>query len=164
MKNKDLKMGNNMGPLNEALLLVNMTVGFAVTKMNMWMDWWAEGRASCLVWSKQAESYSPVWPRGTPCSKPSPANACTLSWSMDDMLVALMAARAGRDGQRQTLVWLHTQTNKRHGRAVAHFTRVTMRSSVSQPSLLHGSCLLDRTKGWSGIMDNKKTPPKTQDN
>lgn len=41
-------------------------------------------------------SYSPAWPRGTPCPKPSPANACTLSWSMDmDMLVAAVAARAG---------------------------------------------------------------------
>lgn len=47
IKNKDLRMGNNIGPLNEALQLVSMTVGFAVTKMNMWMDWWAEGRASC---------------------------------------------------------------------------------------------------------------------
>lgn len=47
------------------------------------------------MWRRQAESYSPVWPKGTPRPPASPANACTLSWSMDDMLEALMAARAG---------------------------------------------------------------------
>lgn len=72
------------------------------------------GGASCLVWRKQAESYSPVWPRGTPCSKPSPANACTLSWSMDDMLVARMGASAGWIGR--TRGWTQ-QTHRRHGRA-----------------------------------------------
>lgn len=70
------------------------------------------GWASCLVWRKQAESYSPVWPRGTPCPKPSPANACTLSWSMDDMLVAAMGARAGwMDRQIDKLVYNNTHTH-----------------------------------------------------
>lgn len=63
--------------------------------MNGWMMLVGCGWASCLEWRKQAESYSPVWPRGTPCPKPSLANACTLSWSMDDLLVAAMGARAG---------------------------------------------------------------------
>lgn len=47
----------------------------------------------------------------------------------------------------------HTRTNKRHGRAVAHFRRVRMRSSVSQPSLLHGSYMLNGTHGPSGMID-----------
>lgn len=78
----------------QVLLEVYMMVEFTVIKMNEW-TLVGNGWASCLVWRKQAKSYSPVWPRGTPCPKPSPANACTLSWSMDDMLVAAMGARAG---------------------------------------------------------------------
>lgn len=63
-----------------------------------------------------------------------------------DMLVAAMGARAG---WRRTDIWVDklaykhtytltpTHTHKRHGRAAAHFRKVRMRSSGSQPSLLH---------------------------
>lgn len=75
------------------------------------------------------------------------------------MLVALMGARAGWNRQiygrtnSHTTAHAHTRTNKRHGRAVAHFRRVRMRSSVSQPSLLHGSYMLNGTHGPSGMID-----------
>lgn len=65
------------------------------------------GWASCLEWRKQAESYSPVWPRGTPCPRPSRANACTLSWSMDDMLVEAMGPEWSESSNvdRRTHIW-----------------------------------------------------------
>lgn len=68
------------------------------------------------MWRRQAESYSPVWPKGTPCPKPSLANACTLSWSMDDMLEALMGARAGWNEQIQNMgghsrIYSHTHAH-----------------------------------------------------
>lgn len=89
-----------------------------------WTDGWmmlvGHGWASCLVWKKQAESYSPVWPRGTPCPRPSLANACTLSWSMDDLLVAAM--RAGARWKVQTYGWtnLHTPPNPPHTHTIRY--------------------------------------------
>lgn len=86
--------------------------GYLIIVSHRWPKWMDECGASCLVWRRQAESYSPVWPKGTPCPKPSPANACTLSWSMDDMLEALMGARAGWNEQiHNTGGHSHTRTH-----------------------------------------------------
>lgn len=113
------------------------------------------------MWRRQAESYSPVWPKGTPCPKPSLANACTLSWSMDDMLEALMGARAGWNEQIQNMgghsrICSHTHTHS-HRRGTWEGSSTLQNAAEEQlwqPDITAAATLLHRCDRQTKTMDD----------